>query len=106
MRYMSRCRAFLLPGREDFGIAPLEAQAAGRPAIAYAAGGALDTVVEGVTGALFHEPTVESLVEALLSFDEGAYDPTIIRHNAERFDTAIFKRKLSEFISETLEKGG
>ena len=105
-RYMSRCRAFLFPGREDFGIAPLEAQAAGRPVIAYAAGGALDTVTEGVTGALFHEPAAESLMEVLRTFDEDAYDPITIRQSAERFDTAIFKRKLRAFISEILQKGG
>jgi len=104
-RYMSRCRAFLFPGREDFGIAPLEAQAAGRPVIAYAAGGALDTVIEGVTGTLFHEPAAESLVEALLGFGEEAYDPRAIRQHAERFDIAVFKRKLRAFISETLGKG-
>jgi len=98
-RYMSRCRAFLFPGREDFGIAPLEAQATGRPVIAYAAGGALDTVIEGETGALFYQPTVEALVEVLLHFDEGDYDPMVIRRNAERFDTTVFKRKLREFIA-------
>ena len=103
-RYMSRCRAFLFPGREDFGIAPLEAQAARRPVIAYAAGGALDTVIEGETGVFFHQPTADALVETLLHFDEGDYDPTIIRQNAERFDTAVFKHKLREFIHEVLEK--
>ena len=97
-RYMSRCRAFLFPGREDFGIAPVEAQAAGRPVIAYGAGGALDTVVEGETGAFFHQPTTEALVEVLLHFDEGAYDPALIQRNAQRFDTAVFKHKLREFI--------
>ncbi|MEA3344901.1 MAG: glycosyltransferase [Chloroflexota bacterium] len=98
-RYMSRCRAFLFPGREDFGIAPVEAQAAGRPVIAYAAGGALDTIIEGETGTFFHQPTREALAEALLQFDEEDYDPKTIRRNAERFDTAVFKRKLKEFIS-------
>jgi len=96
---MSRCRAFLFPGREDFGIAPLEAQAAGRPVIAYAAGGALDTVIEGETGALFYQPTAEALMEVLLHFDEGNYVPMVIRRNAERFDTTVFKRKLREFIA-------
>jgi len=104
-RYMSRCRAFLFPGREDFGIAPVQAQASGRPVIAYAAGGALDTVVEGETGTFFHQPTAEALMEALLQFDEGRYDPAIIRQNAERFDTAVFRRRLRTFISQVVACG-
>src|SRR5438309_8907143 len=60
--YYAHCRALLFPGEEDFGITPLEAQASGRPVIAYGAGGVLASVVDGITGAFFHEPTVESLV--------------------------------------------
>jgi glycosyltransferase involved in cell wall biosynthesis len=101
-RYMSLCRAFLFPGHEDFGIAPVEAQASGRPVIAYAGGGALDTVVEGETGAFFREPTTEALVEALARFDERNYDPVIIRRNAERFDTAVFKHRLMGLVSQVL----
>ena len=103
-RYMARCRAFLFPGREDFGIAAVEAQAAGRPVIAYAAGGALDTVIEGQTGTFFHEPSTEALMDTLLHFDEGAYDPVVIRRNAERFDTAVFKHRLGKFIHRVLGK--
>ena len=103
-RYMSHCRAFLFPGREDFGIAPVQAQAAGRPVIAYAAGGALDTVIEGETGTLFHQPAEEALIEALLHFDQRDYDPVIIRRNAERFDTAVFRRKLRQLIPQVLAK--
>jgi len=101
-RYMARCRAFLFPGREDFGIAPVEAQASGRPVIAYAAGGALDTVVEGVTGTFFHQPTTESLMEVLRRFDDGAYDPAVIRRHAHQFDTAVFKERLKGFIAQVL----
>jgi len=97
---MARCRAFVFPGLEDFGIAPLEAQAAGRPAIAFAGGGALDTVVEGVTGTFFHEPSPQALAEAVKSFDEARYDPAVIRKHAERFDTAVFKQRLRQFIEE------
>ncbi len=100
--HMSRCRAFLFPGHEDFGIAPVEAQASGRPVIAYAGGGAMDTVVEGDTGAFFHEPTAEAMVEALERFDERDYDPAAIRRNAERFDTATFKRRLRALVSYVL----
>jgi glycosyltransferase involved in cell wall biosynthesis len=96
--YFARCRAFILPGQEDFCIAPVEAQAAGRPVIAYAAGGALDTVREGATGAFFYEQTPEALIEVIKEFDETSYDPTVIRRHAERFDKRVFKKRLSEFI--------
>ncbi len=73
--YYAHCRAFLFPGEEDFGITPLEAQASGRPVIAYGAGGALTSVVDGVTGVFFREQTVESLVSVLASFNERMFHP-------------------------------
>lgn len=97
---LSDCRALVFPGEEDFGIAPLEAQAAGRPVIAYAAGGALETVVEGVTGLLFQEQTAESLAEVVAAFDAAAFDSAAIRRHAERFDRESFKTKLSAFVDE------
>ncbi len=98
--YLGRCRAFIFPGLDDFGLAPVEAQAAGRPVIAYAAGGALDTVVEGVTGTFFHAQTPEALAEVVRAFDEARYDPALIRQNAERFDASVFKEQLGRFIEE------
>jgi len=97
--YLSHCRAFLFPGEEDFGIAPLEASASGRPVIAYAGGGALETIVEGVTGTFFHEPTPESLAEAVERFDPAACDPIAIRQHADRFGVARFKDELSRHIA-------
>ena len=97
-----RCRAFIFPGLEDFGIAPVEAQAAGRPVIAYAAGGALDTVQEGITGTFFHEQTPEALAAAVRRFDPSDYDPAACRANAERFSVSQFKRKLLAFIEENV----
>jgi len=96
----AKCRAYILPGEEDFGIAPLQAQAAGRPVIAYGAGGALDTVVEGETGVLFREPTPEALAAAVRTFDPDAIDSRACRANAERFAAEIFKEKLSRFIQD------
>jgi glycosyltransferase involved in cell wall biosynthesis len=90
----ARCKAFVFPGREDFGIAPLEAQASGRPVIAYAAGGALETVIDGVTGAFFTEPTAEALAEAVLRFDAAGVDPAACRRNAERFSPEQFRQRL------------
>ncbi len=95
---MARCKAFLFPGLEDFGITPVQAQAAGRPVIAFRGGGALDTVVPGVTGELFNALTVESLSAALRAFDPAAYDPAAIRTHALRFDTAVFNRAITAAV--------
>lgn len=96
--YLARCRAFIFPGEEDFGIAPLEAQAAGRPVIAYAGGGALETVRSGVTGTFFYPQTADALAEAVASFDETRYDPIEIRRNAENFDVSVFQQRFREFV--------
>lgn len=95
---MARCKAFLFPGLEDFGITPVQAAAAGRPVIAYGGGGALDTVLPGVTGEHFSEQTVESLMAVMARFDAARYDPTCCREHALQFDTEVFTRKLSTFI--------
>ncbi len=95
-------RAFIFPGLEDFGIAPLEAQAAGRPVIAFRGGGALDTVIPGRTGEFFAEQTTAALVEALRRFDPRAYDPAACRSNAERFSQERFERELREYIARTV----
>jgi glycosyltransferase involved in cell wall biosynthesis len=98
IHYYRHCRAFLFPGDEDFGITPLEAQAAGRPVIAYGSGGALASVVNGVTGAFFQEQTVESLVKVLATFKEQNFDPHAIRNHALEFDTPRFQRRIMQFI--------
>jgi len=103
--YYARCRAFLLPGEEDFGITPLEAQASGRPVIAYAAGGALASVIDNVTGTFFHKQTVESLVEVLESFDEEGYDPQTIYNHALEFDQPRFHRRVLQFIEAKMSEG-
>jgi glycosyltransferase involved in cell wall biosynthesis len=97
---MARCRAFIFPGLEDFGITPVQALAAGRPVIAYAGGGALDIVQDGVNGVLFHKQTVEALSAAIERFLRLRFDPEVVRRSAEKFDTAVFKEKLSAFIVE------
>ena len=102
LRYYAHCRALLFPGEEDFGITPLEAQASGRPVIAYGVGGALASVVDGMTGAFFHEPTVESLAAVLASFDERWYDPQTIRNHALEFDMPRFHRRVLQYIEARL----
>lgn len=103
-RLMARCKAFIFPGLEDFGITPVQAQAAGRPVIAYGAGGALDTVIPSVTGEHFHELTVESLMTVMQNFDASRYDPQTIREHAQKFDVSVFKRELLGFIEQHLSK--
>ncbi|MFO7634123.1 MAG: glycosyltransferase, partial [Caldilinea sp.] len=93
------CQAFLFPGLEDFGIAPVEASSAGRPVIAFAGGGALDTVTPGVTGELFLAQTMESLLAVLQDFDAHAYHPEECRGQAKRFSAAAFREKLLAHLS-------
>ena len=95
---MARCQAFIFPGLEDFGITPLQAQAAGRPVIAYGAGGALDTVIPGVTGEFFTEQRVEALADILANFDASSYDPAACRANAERFSNERFRHELGGYV--------
>jgi glycosyltransferase involved in cell wall biosynthesis len=94
----ARARFFVLPGEEDFGIAPVEAQAAGRPVLALGRGGALETVVEGETGAFFAEPSVESLIEGIAAIDRLQPDPARIRAHAGRFDVRRFGPELQREI--------
>ncbi|MCJ7739310.1 MAG: glycosyltransferase [Anaerolineae bacterium] len=96
----TNCQAYILPGLEDFGIAPVQAQAAGRPVIAFAGGGALDTVIEGETGTFFHKPEAQSLAAAVTAFDAGAIDPGKCRSNAERFGTSVFKQRIRRIVED------
>jgi glycosyltransferase involved in cell wall biosynthesis len=102
---LRRCRALLFPGVEDFGIVPLEAMAAGRPVIAFAEGGALETVVppgdeRPPTGLFFHAQTVEALVDAMRRLESGAiaFDPKALRARAEEFDRARFKDRIMSLL--------
>ncbi len=95
---MARCKAFLFPGLEDFGITPVQAQAAGRPVIAYGGGGALDTVIPVKTGVLFDDMTVDSLLRVMQAFDASGYNPTVIREHALQFDTQVFRQRMMDFV--------
>jgi glycosyltransferase involved in cell wall biosynthesis len=97
---MARCKAFLFPGLEDFGIAPVQAAAAGRPVIAFRGGGALDTVIPGVTGEFFTEQQVASLATVLRDFDVRRYDPSVIRAHALKFDRAVFRQQLAALVAD------
>jgi glycosyltransferase involved in cell wall biosynthesis len=97
-RYLERCRGLILPGREEFGIASVEAQACGKPVVAFAADGALETVIPEKTGILFPHPTVESLADAVQRAERIQWTPYRIRENANRFSKEVFVRKMSQFI--------
>lgn len=97
---LARCNAFVFPGEEDFGIAPIQAMASGRPVIAYAAGGSLDTVIPGETGLLFSEQTVAALIQAVQQYDPTIFSPTKIRQWAERFDVALFRQQILTYVEQ------
>ncbi|NCC04164.1 MAG: glycosyltransferase family 4 protein [Proteobacteria bacterium] len=102
--YMQRAKAFVFAAEEDFGIVPVEAQGCGTPVIAFGKGGAVETVVDGVTGVLFKEQTVSSLIDAVKRFEGLApsFDPDVIRKNAERFDVPVFKKNFKDFVDQVL----
>jgi glycosyltransferase involved in cell wall biosynthesis len=85
-----RCHAYVLPGEEDFGIAPVEALASGKPVVAFARGGATETIRDGTDGVLFEEQSVEGLAAAIERLDSIAFDPAALRRRAEEFDTRHF----------------
>ena len=104
--HYSRCRALIFPGEEDLGLTPLEANASGRPVIAYRAGGALDTVVEGATGVFFDAQTPESLIAAVSACERGAWDQQTLRQHAERFSEEVFRRRLLDVIRAAMARSG
>lgn len=94
VKVMQGCRAAVFPSRDDFGLIPVEVMACGRPVIAYAGGGALHTVREGVTGAFFGAQTSSALANAVRRFDPGAYDESAIRRHALQWDSARFRSRV------------
>jgi len=99
------CRALVFPGEEDFGLVPVEAQACGRPVVALARGGALETVIDGRTGILFREQSAEALAAALRECAGREWDSKAIRANAERFSEQKFLAGLSGSIRKCLGAG-
>ena len=96
--YAARCRALLFPGEEDFGMAPLEANAAGRPVIAFRGGGAVETVEDGVTGVFFDDPNGVSLAAAIEKFEGLQFDQYTLRRHAEKFDRSVFTFRVLQFL--------
>ncbi|WP_236010965.1 glycosyltransferase [Alicyclobacillus fructus] len=96
--YLARCKAFIFPGEEDFGISPVEAHAQGKPVVAYRAGGALDTIIEGVNGLFFTSPDPEDLANALRQLDGYRWDRAQIRATAERFSVERFHEAIQQVV--------
>jgi len=97
-----RCRAFLFPAFEDFGITPVEAQACGKPVVALGRGGALDTVIPGLTGVFFNAQTEDSLINGIRELESRHWNSSKISHHARKFDRKIFLSKLQGFILKAL----
>lgn len=102
--YYRKCKAFIFPGEEDLGMAPLEAQACGRPVIAYRRGGALETVIEGKTGVFFEEQTVDSLVNGIEKLETISIDKKECRRNAKRFSHQRFVEQMRKEIERCIER--
>ena len=96
--YLQNAEAFIFPGVDDFGIAPVEAMAAGCPVIAYRAGGAIDTVKENVSGVFFDKQGVESLKDAITDFERRRFSQDRIAAQAQQFSKELFQHKISELI--------
>jgi glycosyltransferase involved in cell wall biosynthesis len=104
-KYFAACRAFIFPGEDDFGIAPVEAMSFGKPVIALRKGGATETVIEGETGEFFDESAIEVLADAVRRFQENEknYDPAEIRKQAEKFSKDKFMKNIERVIGDMVE---
>lgn len=100
---MERCRAFCLPGEEDFGITPVEANAAGKPVIAYGGGGALETIEEGKTGVFFRTHEVADVLNAIRRCDELETAPSVIASSAQRFSQRVFRDSLCRVLNTPMQ---
>jgi lipopolysaccharide/colanic/teichoic acid biosynthesis glycosyltransferase/glycosyltransferase involved in cell wall biosynthesis len=96
------CRGVIVTAREDFGLVALEAQACGCPVVAFGAGGALETVVDGQTGIMYGERTARGLIEGILRLEHTKWDPKAIRRNAERFSSGHFHNSVREFLEKAV----
>jgi glycosyltransferase involved in cell wall biosynthesis len=102
--HLRRCRALILPAAEDFGMTAVEAQAAGRPVIAYGEGGALESIVAAETGLFFAHQTPDSLIAAIRTFEERSWDTTRVRANAMRFSKPRFLKEIEAQVEEAIEE--
>lgn len=102
--YAQHAAGFLMPNEEDFGIAAVEALAAGTPVIGYARGGVLDIVDDGETGVLFSDQTIESLADAIRRFEKLSFLPATLHRRAKRFDRRLFATKMQKIVSDFITR--
>jgi glycosyltransferase involved in cell wall biosynthesis len=100
--YLQNCRGFIMVNEEDFGMAPVEAMACGKPVLAYGKGGALETVIPGVTGEFFYEQTIESMEDGLgrLIVNEPNYDAKVIHKHAAEFSKKVFTDTFKKYLKD------
>ena len=103
-REFARCRALIFPGEEDFGMTPLECMASGRPVVAFARGGALETVVDGETGMLFQAQTPDCLAAALSALNGMTFEPDALQQHAARFSLGVFNDRMMRFIEGAVDQ--
>ncbi|MBL7155153.1 MAG: glycosyltransferase [Candidatus Portnoybacteria bacterium] len=105
-QYLQNCLAFIFPGEDDFGIAPVEAMSFGKPVLAYRQGGATETILEGITGEFFDDPVTEALADGIrrLKMNLNNYSPLVIKKRAEKFSQERFEREIKEFVIEVVEQ--
>ncbi|MBI3103816.1 glycosyltransferase [Candidatus Daviesbacteria bacterium] len=99
VQVLAGCRALIIPGIEDFGLVSLEAQALGKPVIAFSGGGALETVIDGKTGVFFESQTVDSLKEVLKNFDPRKFNSLICKANAQKFGKENFIKNFKQTVA-------
>lgn len=104
-QWYAGARALIYPQEEDFGLAAVEAQATGCPVVAFARGGATETVVDGVTGVWFHEPTASALAEAVDHCDRQSWDPAVLRRHARTFDRPRFETAFRQLAMQVIAHG-
>lgn len=104
LRYYQGCQALIFPQDEDLGLTPIEAQACGKPVIAFRGGGALETVISGKTGDFFYPATKEALIKRLKDFNDKDYSQDECRKNAERFNKEVFRKRFEKVVENLWHK--
>jgi len=102
-KILSQCLGLIHPQEEDYGLTPIEAMASGRPVIAYGAGGALETVIDGKTGKLFTEQSWEALIDTIIKFKPHDYNPQEIKEHAQNYNSKIFYQQMKEFVEKSYQ---
>lgn len=104
LQTIQKAKAFIFAAEEDFGIAPVEAQACGTPVIAYGKGGALETITEGKSGLFFNQQKPQSIMDSVSEFEKINFDPEIVRDNSQKFSKERFEREFKGFVDKKIQE--